>query len=168
MNRIKILTIAAVIAFLISGFLGESNSPASILDTLFTFAVLGYIWYAMRRTIGSQKEKKPENPTQSRSTPDQPREHPRTAPEPLWEKRPKGPTGVIHHKSPWSVVEKGDTVGNFRNAPIPAWIRTSDNRRADYSGITNTIPPEESVCVEIPERKELILPPGLIYAIRSS
>ncbi len=169
MNRIKILTIAAVIAFIISGFLGEGSSPASTLDTLLTFGFLGYIWYAMRRAIGSQsQEKKPKQPpTQEQEQSAQPPEM-REAKKAPRERRPKGDPQIIHHKSPWSVVETGDTVGNFRNAPIPAWIRTSDNRQADYSGITNDVPPEESVCLEIPERKELILPPGLIYAIRPS
>ena len=74
---------------------------------------------------------------------------------------------VIHHKSPWSIIERGDTVGRFRNAPIPAWILTSDNRTADYNGIADSPAADETVCVEIPERSELILPPGLVYLLRS-
>ncbi|MBF0422664.1 MAG: hypothetical protein HQL73_06705 [Magnetococcales bacterium] len=74
---------------------------------------------------------------------------------------------VIHHTADWSVVARGDTVGMFRNAPISAWIRTSDEREADYCGITNLPLPEQYSCIEIPATSELILPPGLVYHIRS-
>jgi hypothetical protein len=76
-------------------------------------------------------------------------------------------TKIIHHKAPWAIVERGATVGRFRNAPIPAWILTSDNRKADYNGITDDPSLDGAVCTEIPERSELILPPGLVYLLRS-
>ncbi|MBF0417622.1 MAG: hypothetical protein HQL86_05165 [Magnetococcales bacterium] len=74
---------------------------------------------------------------------------------------------IILHKLPWAVVEHGKPVGQFRHMPIPAWIRTTDNRLADYAGIALTPPPEGCVCLEVPDQAELILPPGLIYAIRT-
>ncbi|MBF0455051.1 MAG: hypothetical protein HQL72_09605 [Magnetococcales bacterium] len=74
---------------------------------------------------------------------------------------------IIRHKSPWAIIERGATVGRFRNAPIPAWIVTSDNRKADYNGITDDPSLEGVVCIEVPERSELILPPGLVYLLRS-
>ncbi|MBF0414299.1 MAG: hypothetical protein HQL78_11415 [Magnetococcales bacterium] len=77
------------------------------------------------------------------------------------------PVQVIYHESAWKVVAKGRSLGMFKNAPIPAWIRTSDQREADYCGISNVPLPEKCSCVEIPERSELIVPPGLVYLIRT-
>ncbi|MBF0445745.1 MAG: hypothetical protein HQL68_09145, partial [Magnetococcales bacterium] len=74
---------------------------------------------------------------------------------------------IIHHKSPWAIVERGATIGRFRNTPIPAWIRTSDDRAADYHGITEDPTMDGTVCIEIPESSELILSPGLVYLLRS-
>ena len=74
---------------------------------------------------------------------------------------------VIHHEPTWSVVAKGRSLGVFKNTPIPAWIRTSDQREADYCGVSNVPLPEKCTCIEIPERSELIVPPGLIYTVRS-
>jgi hypothetical protein len=74
---------------------------------------------------------------------------------------------IIYHKSPWAIIERGATIGRFQNAPIPAWIRTSDNRAADYNGIAEDPSLDGTVCIEIPERSELILPPGLVYILRS-
>ena len=74
---------------------------------------------------------------------------------------------TIHHKSPWAIVERGETIGRFRNTPIPAWILTSDDRTADYDGIADDPSLDGTVCIEIPERSELILPPGLVYTLRS-
>lgn len=174
MNRIRILIFAAVIAFVISGFLGEhGSSPASTLDSLLTLGFLAYIWHAMRRATGSppKDEERRQTPAPPSGEPDadRPEPAPQTEEAAPWNRQPEQtPPRIIHHKTPWSVVEKGETVGSFRNSPIHAWIRTSDNRQADYSGITPNPPPAESVCLEIPERRELILPPGLVYAIRSS
>lgn len=77
------------------------------------------------------------------------------------------PQQVIYHESAWKVVAKGRSLGVFKNAPIPAWIRTSDQREADYCGVSNVPLPEKCTCVEIPERSELIVPPGLVYIIRT-
>ncbi|HIJ83190.1 MAG TPA: hypothetical protein HPQ00_03195 [Magnetococcales bacterium] len=77
------------------------------------------------------------------------------------------PVQVIHHEATWAVIAKGRSLGVFKKAPIPAWIRTSDQREADYCGISNVPLPEECTCIEIPERAELIVPPGLIYIVRS-
>ncbi|MBF0437414.1 MAG: hypothetical protein HQL77_18905 [Magnetococcales bacterium] len=79
------------------------------------------------------------------------------------------PAQVIYHdhESAWKVVAKGRSLGMFKNAPIPAWIRTSDQREADYCGISNVPLPEKCSCVEIPERSEFIVPPGLVYLIRT-
>ncbi|MBF0263243.1 MAG: hypothetical protein HQL97_15545 [Magnetococcales bacterium] len=86
----------------------------------------------------------------------------------LFSTKPTRPSGrIILHKPPWAIVDQGKPVGQFRHVPIPAWIRTPDNRFADYSGIALTPPPEGCVCLEIPDQAELILPPGLIYAIRA-
>ncbi|MBF0195139.1 MAG: hypothetical protein HQL71_11320 [Magnetococcales bacterium] len=74
---------------------------------------------------------------------------------------------IIHHKAPWAIVERGATIGRFRNTPIPAWIRTSDNRSADYHGITEDPTMDGTVCIEIPESSELILSPGLVFLLRS-
>lgn len=74
---------------------------------------------------------------------------------------------VIHHEPTWTVVAKGRSLGVFKKTPIPAWIRTSDKREADYCGVSNAPLPEKCTCIEIPERSELIVPPGLIYIIRS-
>ncbi|MEO5347882.1 MAG: hypothetical protein H7834_16110 [Magnetococcus sp. YQC-9] len=86
----------------------------------------------------------------------------------LFSTKPARPSGrIILHKLPWAVVEQGKPVGKFRHVSIPAWIRTTDNRLADYAGIALTPPPEGCVCLEIPDQAELILPPGLIYALRT-
>ncbi len=76
-------------------------------------------------------------------------------------------TSIVFHKPPWAIVERGETIGRFRNTPIPAWIRTSDNRQADYHGITADPLLDGTVCTEIPERSELILPPGLVFLLRT-
>lgn len=88
----------------------------------------------------------------------------------LGESGPRGTSRslqVIHHESSWKVVARGRSLGVFKSAPIPAWIRTSDRREADYCGVSNAPLPEKCTCIEIPERSELIVPPGLIYTIRS-
>ncbi|MBF0448491.1 MAG: hypothetical protein HQL67_09845 [Magnetococcales bacterium] len=112
------------------------------------------------------------------SAPDQPPIRPASQPVPRLEPGVKSsPTllnsmrgetvTLLYHKAPWAITERGETVGRFRNTPIPAWIATSDKRHADYNGITDDPVMNGSVCIEVPERSELILPPGLVYRLRS-
>ncbi|MEO5335129.1 MAG: hypothetical protein H7839_24210 [Magnetococcus sp. YQC-5] len=182
MNPIQIVILALVAAFLVSGLLNHSESDLISLDTLFTLAFLGYIWHVLRRnkSAGGDAKGVPQPPPDThynRQDADfDPDEDPEPEPAPP-SPHPPSPyvvshmlrsTGrVIMHKVPWAIVEQGKAVGSFRHVPIPAWIRTSDNRKADYAGIALVPPPEECVCLELPDQAELILPPGLIYAIRS-
>lgn len=147
MNKIKILILTAFAAFAVNALLGEGENGLLTLDTLLTLIFLGYIGYALRRVSQSDSRKKGAPATKTGAT---------RAPQ------------VIHHKPPWSVVARGRTVGRYQNTPIPAWIKTSDDRKAVYAGLALAAPPEECACVEIPERSELILPPGLLYAIQTS
>ncbi|MBF0153919.1 MAG: hypothetical protein HQL64_09300 [Magnetococcales bacterium] len=73
--------------------------------------------------------------------------------------------GAVYHQLPWQVVQQGSSLGRFHDLPIPAWIETSDGRRAEYSGTVAIQMPEECRCLEFPKRGELILPPGLVYLI---
>lgn len=79
-----------------------------------------------------------------------------------------GEMRVIYHLPPWSVVERGQALGRLGNAIISSWIRTSDKRVADYVGIQELSYPEHCFCIEIPEKSELIISPGMVYTIRPS
>ncbi|NGZ07338.1 MAG: hypothetical protein G8237_13395 [Magnetococcales bacterium] len=182
MNTLRILILTALAVFLVGGFLTQHESDTSTSDMLFTLLVVGYLWYVMHR----KKQDTPPDPS-AQPAPNPPQTQPTqptlesepaapllitpaTAPLPrmFFASRMMRPTGrIIQHKLPWSVVEQGKSVGQFRHVPIPAWIRTSDNRHADYAGIAQTALPDGCVCLELPEQAELILPPGLVYAIRS-
>jgi hypothetical protein len=164
--------------FLIGGFLNKHESDSISSDTLFTLLFFGYIWHVLSRSRRATPPAK--QPAEPESSPPREEQTPSPATIPLPQTpaspprmifsplmlRPAGGR-IILHKQPWSVVEQGQPVGQFRHVPIPAWIRTSDNRHADYAGVAQTPPPEGCVCLEIPDQSELILPPGLVYAIRS-
>ncbi|MBF0165578.1 MAG: hypothetical protein HQM01_13940 [Magnetococcales bacterium] len=176
MNHLRLLLLAALAVFLVNGLLSQHESDTISSDTLFTLAFLGYIWHVLRRNKGATPPgQNPSAMEQTEATTSPPPSPATPAPAPAsvptriflatQSLRPSG--RIIQHKLPWSVVEQGKPVGQFRHAPIPAWIRTSDNRHAEYVGIALAPPPDGCVCLEIPDQSELILPPGLIYAIRS-
>lgn len=155
---------------LVSGLLDHEESESFSMDTLFTLAFMGYIWYMLRRSKGkSESAPPPTSPlgTNQNQATVQAKPVPTTVYTLSYHLKSNTANRIIQHKSPWTIVEQGKPVGFFRHTPIPAWIRTSDNRQADYAGIALNPPPEECVCLELPDQAELILPPGLIYAIRS-
>lgn len=166
---IKILLLASVAVVLVIGLLDQPESDTFSMDTLFTLAFIGYIWHKLRGN--NNVNTPPSSPSKPSDT--QKEETPfATKPVPpklyvLPQVTKTASSRVIQHKPPWTIIEQGQSVGYFRHLPIPAWIRTSDNRQADYAGIALMPPPKECVCLELPDQAELILPPGLIYAIRS-
>ncbi|MBF0191907.1 MAG: hypothetical protein HQL99_12330 [Magnetococcales bacterium] len=172
MNNLRILLLAALAVFVVGEFLSPRESDNVSSDTLFTLAFLAYIWHVLSRNRGSTPPaRNPSTPEPNESTPSAPSPAPTPIPtppksifSPMMLRSASG--RVIQHKLPWSVVDQGHPVGQFRHTPIPAWIRTSDNRHADYTGIALTPPPDGCVCLEIPDQAELILPPGLVYTIR--
>ncbi|MBF0180473.1 MAG: hypothetical protein HQM03_10670 [Magnetococcales bacterium] len=169
MNHIKILLLVLFGIILVNGLVNSRESEAFASDTLFTLAILAYIWHVWRRrrTDSQPFPSQPEAPQQPMPAPEVKRPV-QPVPQPVVPVLRAFASGrVIHHKAPWTIVEQGKSVGTFHHLPIPAWIRTSDNRQADYAGIAQTPPPAECVCVELLDQAELILPPGLIYAIRS-
>lgn len=184
-NHFKTLLLATLAAFVVSALLDQFGSSTISSDALFTMLVMGYILYLLRRkadigTPPSTRSPAEEDPAHATppdgddtadSAPRTPQPTPWSpprSPSPPVTSKPAMATGrIIRHQLPWAVVESGQPVGQFRHVPIPAWIRTSDNRRAEYAGIALNPPPEGCVCLEIPDQAELILPPGLIYAIRS-
>ncbi|MBF0439948.1 MAG: hypothetical protein HQL93_12635 [Magnetococcales bacterium] len=170
MNHIRTLILALLTVLLVNVFLNETDSSPISMDTLVTLGFIAFIWYRLNKSKGNNKNTTPpppsdkpeinQNPEPMAPTP--------THPKPYRVQNASPFSGrIIHHKSPWAIVAQGKSVGQFRKVPIPEWIRTSDNRMADYSGIAMTQFPQECVCLEVPEQTELILPPGLIYTIRS-
>ncbi|MBF0370198.1 MAG: hypothetical protein HQL52_12150 [Magnetococcales bacterium] len=167
---------AALAAFFISAALENWNSEnISLPDTILTGALLFYIWQTIRRTAGSQDERPPASSSpekkEEQATPEEAEEKvaEKTATPPFQPQNSESDAEeqTILHIPPWTIVEKGKILGNFRDNPIPSWIRTSDNRKAVYAGIAPDTLPDNCACLEIPSRGELIIPPGLIYAIRS-
>ncbi|MBF0273221.1 MAG: hypothetical protein HQL98_14315 [Magnetococcales bacterium] len=174
MNNLRILLLAALAVFVVGEFLNQRESDSISSDTLFTLAFLAYIWHVLSRNRGATPPTR-NTPTPESTEPATTLSSPAAAPpvptpsRGFFASMPIRPASgrMIQHKLPWSVVDQGQPVGQFRHVPIPAWIRTSDNRHADYAGIALTPPPDGCVCLEIPDQAELILPPGLVYAIRS-
>ncbi|MBF0294171.1 MAG: hypothetical protein HQL96_03205 [Magnetococcales bacterium] len=169
MNHIKILLLVLLGILLVNGMASSRESDSFPSDSLFTLAILAYIWHMWRRRRADSQpfSPLPEAPQPPTPNPEIKRPVP-PVPQPVAPVLRAFTSGrVIHHKAPWTIVEKGKSVGTFHHLPIPAWIRTSDNRQADYAGIAQTPPPAECVCVELLDQAELILPPGLIYVIRS-
>ena len=171
-KSIRNLIIVALIAFLVNSFLGDPSPMAEqAFDSFFTLILLAFIWYNLRHRFQEKIDKhaqssapKASNAGESVSPPppDEPPVQKVVLPATI------GGLSVIYHQSPWSVVERGQVLGKFRNSLISAWIRTSDKRIADYVGIHSLPYPEQCSCIEIPEKAELILPPGMVYTIRSS
>ena len=176
---------AAFFAFIVSGFLNESaNQGTETLDSFLTLVFLAYIWYALQRQFTKKRPPHSTTPDPEKSTsehcsskkcaPDSSNEPSLTEDffkteqkaKPIIRQHKKHT--VIHHNPPWSIVEQGASMGRYQNTPIFAWIRTSDDRSADYSGITELPDLGDTVSIEIPERSEIILPPGLVYTIRPS
>lgn len=74
-------------------------------------------------------------------------------------------TGVAPHGQSWRLERSSREVGTFQGQPIPAWVVTPDGRRGDYLGVTRERVPPSCSCLELPDRHELILPPGLVYRL---
>ncbi|MBF0283690.1 MAG: hypothetical protein HQL51_04435 [Magnetococcales bacterium] len=121
----------------------------TLLDGILTWGVLLYLLYRVQRYLSQNNPDGNESPASANNAPQ----------EAMSEAARNGGAG-------WTVVESGAPVGRFRDHPIPAWIRTSDGREADYAGVTPLTLPEEFTCVEFPGRNELVIPPGIIYAVR--
>lgn len=154
----QLLMMAALVIFLLETAPSQSSG---VLDHLLTLAMVAAVWIAVRRQLFSRGlggfARKPES-NDLLDEEDQ-EEEPVEAPQPISQ-------DMLHHnRASWTVVEQGDSLGTFREHPIPAWIRTSDGRQAFYAGITQVILPEEYACVEFPSRGEIIIPPGIIYAL---
>lgn len=167
MSQLKLLIGVAVAVLLAAGFLdGVPETIKQGVMWLFFLVVLGVILTGVHRMFLADREDDGEDAAENSSG-----DASTDAPQPFTMTQPEAASitssQIIHYKPPWSVVEQGVSLGSFRHAPIPAWIRTSDQREADYIGVFNSSLPDGCVCVEIPERSELILPPGLVYAIRS-
>lgn len=174
---IRTLILVAFIAFLVNGFLDDPSPHAeNAFDSFFTLLLLAAIWFNLRQR---SQGKVGQPPRQERSSTTPPTEQAQAEQSPAMPPVPPpaakvdlpttiGGMSVIYHQSPWSVVERGKALGKFRNTLISSWIRTSDKRLADYAGVHSLAYPEQCPCIEIPEKSELILPPGMIYTIRSS
>ncbi|MEO5376328.1 MAG: hypothetical protein H7832_00870 [Magnetococcus sp. DMHC-6] len=166
MNPIRIFILTLLISLLASSFLENMDGLGlSLSDIIATLALLGVILYFRKKNIAKQQKPFFTNSQQTPS-PMEPKPNENTVNIPSMSSK-KETDRVIHHPPAWSVIERGDPVGRFRNTAIYNWIRTSDLRSAEYSGIVTIDIPENCPCVEIPSRGELILPPGLVYAIRS-
>ncbi|MBF0382552.1 MAG: hypothetical protein HQL69_16135 [Magnetococcales bacterium] len=163
MNLLKVTIFITTAIFLISGFFLvsaflEGGKPSGML-TLQTIFALGFMVYFRSSSVQSMTSQywsggnKAEDDDWGWG----------------WGEKVQENTNIIHHKSPWAVIEQGKSVGRFYNEPIPEWIKTSDNRKAFFSGTSlSTLPPEECVCMENTKKAELLLSPGLIYKILSS
>lgn len=155
-----LLLMAAVVIFLVMTA-PRSGGGGSFLDHLLTFALVAAVWIAVRRQLFSRGmegfKRKPADPNLLAEDEEETAETASAPPPPLDMGEAKGVS--------WTVVEQGDSLGTFRQHPIPAWIRTSDGRQAFYAGITQVVLPEEFACVEFPSRGEIIIPPGIIYAL---
>lgn len=172
-KSIRILILAAFIAFLANGFL-ENHLPQEdhMLDSFFTLLLLAVIWFNLRHHSQGDERR---SDTKEASPQVSPRPFPHASP--ATEQNPQkkttlpptiGGLSVIYHQPPWCIVERGDILGTLNNARISSWIRTSDKRLADYSGVQSLSYLEQCACIEIPERSELIVFPGMVYTIRPS
>ena len=126
-NHLRILMLAILAALLVSGLLDPHETDTATMDTIFTLAFLGYVWYLLRRNANAGKNNTPpgrpaagQEPPAFRPVPTPPK--PFTLPGLI---KPHLSTRVIQHTPPWTIVERGQPVGYFRHLPIPAWIRTS-------------------------------------------
>ncbi|ABK43959.1 hypothetical protein Mmc1_1450 [Magnetococcus marinus MC-1] len=79
--------------------------------------------------------------------------------------RLKGQQSTIWHVTPDFIRRMGTQVGRFKEVPIPEWIETSDGKMAQFTGVTEIRLPKECACLELTDRKELIIPPGLVYTV---
>lgn len=176
---IRILILIAFLAFLSDGFMEQQTPQANhLFDSLFTLLLLAAIWFHLTRRSKERPGKRvertshPASPMAGHSEPSKARVAPvPPAPSQHAVERPPPTLGglrVIYHQTPWSVVERGQVLGKFRDTLISAWVRTSDQRTADYVGIQVLSYPDKCQCIEIPEKSEFILPPGMVYTIRSS
>nr|CRH04641.1 conserved protein of unknown function [Candidatus Magnetococcus massalia] len=77
----------------------------------------------------------------------------------------KGQKSAIWHVTPEFVTATGNRLGRFRDQPIPEWISTSDGKKGVFTGITDIKLPKECACLELTDRGELIIPPGLVYTV---
>ena len=176
-KSIRTLILVALIAFfLVDGFLEKPSLQAGqAFDSIFTLILLVAIWFSLRRRsqgkVGRPGEEGTSHPSRTvgRQGERVPRPSSAATPSPN-EALPStlGGLNVVYHHPPWSVVERGHVLGKFRDTLIPSWILTSDKRLADYTGVQTFSYPEQCPCIEIPEKSELILPPGMVYTIRSS
>lgn len=151
MKSIRLLILVAFLAFLMGGGV-ERYSPQgeSSFDSLLTLILLAAIGFNLSRRSKDKAVARKEPTT-------------RLEPPPMI-----GGMRVIYHIPPWAVIERGEALGKLGNAIISSWIRTSDKRVADYVGIQQFSYPDHCFCIEIPEKSELIVSPGMVYTIRPS
>ncbi|MBF0623574.1 MAG: hypothetical protein HQL82_02085 [Magnetococcales bacterium] len=168
----RTIILSALVAMLISVLLdgGLSQSPFNGA-TLVTWGLLALIWWGVvsrRRQGYSSRDDREGAPDAARN---------RTADDEdeveafgLFgtSQESSNTEKAVLHRLPWDVVRRGNVLGRFRNTPIAEWIETSDGRRAEYAGTTIMPLPEDCTGLEYPGRRELVLPPGLIYLIHQN
>ena len=65
------------------------------------------------------------------------------------------------------VLEKGPTVGTFRECEIPAYIKDDQGRRWNYDGLAPERPPGSKVVyMDDLSHDEALLYPGLLYKLQ--
>ncbi|MBF0175600.1 MAG: hypothetical protein HQL63_01945 [Magnetococcales bacterium] len=159
MIPIRTLLLSALAVLMIGlMFHGGNFREMMTLENIFTWVILAIFWVLLgqwfersRTDSGSESVEAP----QSMGMREEDESEEAGAPQ----------QGAVYHQLPWQVTQQGSSLGRFRDLPIPAWIETSDGRRAEYSGTVAIQMPEECRCLEFPKRGELILPPGLVYLI---
>ncbi|OSM04321.1 hypothetical protein [Magnetofaba australis] len=67
----------------------------------------------------------------------------------------------------WRIAAHGPIIGRFQNHPIPAWIRASDGRTADYHGVDQNPETGPTLCLESPDHAWWVTEPGLRYRLRT-
>ncbi|MBF0424238.1 MAG: hypothetical protein HQL66_00235 [Magnetococcales bacterium] len=160
--RTLLLSAAAV---LVIGLLfhGGNFRELMTLENAFTWVILAIFWVLLGQWF--ERSRFGSRPGETNGLPDDGREEENERDREGFDEAAAPQQGAVYHQRPWQVVQQGSSLGRFRDLPIPAWIETSDGRRAEYTGTVAIQMPEECRCLEFPKRGELILPPGLVYLI---
>ncbi|MBF0308377.1 MAG: hypothetical protein HQL56_02450 [Magnetococcales bacterium] len=182
MNTTRIILLLVILGLIVGLFFQgpSSQKEGTLFNNLITWGIMGYLWYLLRNKTGEPDHSVHDPAPRSEPPPGRNESpfpgsaegEPDASPERPWfhvlsrSDDDDGYGKAIFHKTPFRVVEQGINLGRFRSHPIPAWIRTSDGRQAYYWGITSLSIPEECVCLEFPSRGELIIAPGLVYAVQ--
>ncbi|MBF0134934.1 MAG: hypothetical protein H7833_07160 [Magnetococcus sp. DMHC-1] len=150
--RTLLLSAAAVLMIGLL-FHGGNFNELLTLENVFTWIILAILWVLLGQWFERTRAESEQETSGEPEKDDEPEEM--MTPQ----------QGAVYHQLPWQVTQQGSSLGRFHDLPIPAWIETSDGRRAEYSGTVAIQMPEECRCLEFPKRGELILPPGLVYLI---